>query len=572
MPQFKTHVKANITGINLPFAEYIDDVLPQKIDLAKADIRNEITGLNLELENKIKNVELDFADDIARADALALENKRALDEGLDTIFKQADEISSFKIRLDAAEDTLKSVGETAAKAGLTALDAIGKILDIGNFILQLGTAARMEFIYNELKNQNAIFEQALAEIYARLANINATDAEQQAAIDDLYRLLDMNNSQFDSLLGAIQALSQYLTPLYNNSFQSLYKLDNLIDLEVGTQSKIDSLTQLEIQTQTQIDSGLNGLPPKIKSSVCEALADCFEYPDFSGINQKLDNILDSESDSGLGEVLRRIGMFPNNCLQQSISHALCGGGAGGGGIDFNEALEDYFANNETVDLQPILDSIEELKNTLTIEATEVKDFKISDDDETLEELPKIDYSNLDTAFKTLFTRIESTQKSSFEAGLRANLFVPDEWAIKLEGDRPQLIAGMQDAAKAGTGSASKWQIVVPRPKSSVLSMDWDELSAYFPTYNRGAWAAIAKLKDGSVMRVRASSQNAARTYLNKMMELVDPAYSTEESFLFQYNERYKSVSVVCRGIAYYANGRKDGAKPTKRWYFPVEDQ
>lgn len=496
MALFREALKPNITGLNLPFAEYLDDVLPQKIELAKADIREEVKGLNLQIEQKVDTFEADFRNELAQADLDIAEAKRVAGDSLEESFRIADEIDDYEIRLNSFQDTLDNVGRTAAQTAGNVLDLFDRVANIFNFIATLGTAARMEYIYADLKAQTEAIRAQIDSLNERLANNEYVDSQQQQAINDLYALLDMNTSQFNALMDAIRALSQYLNPIYNNSFQALYKLDDV-------SGKLDYIAKLEISTQAKIDSGFAGLPPQMKTALCEALnSGCFDFPecDLSDLFSRLDNLPDYSQ--SLNEILRRIGYFPNDCQQIDIAHALCGLR---GNSSFREILEDFFGgDDDVIDLQPVIDKVESKGNEVIAAIEEIE----------------------------------------------VSAAVPESWQVRVGADRPQLIVSYAETLTGGKIGRSRYPLTIPH---------WNGLKKWdlLPKWTKGNTQARLILKDNSRVYIYASSESMAIGTMNKVIKFIDPnMIGNKTPFVGKANISIKPLKVEPCTAKFYAKGQK----------------
>jgi uncharacterized protein YukE len=434
------------------------------------------------------------------------------------IAERIDDVSDARGLANSA----KSVADDAlGKAGTAlgqAADLFDRVANIFSLIATLATAARMEYLANQLRETD---EQLQALINQLRGDLEALDSMISGQLSDIKDILSGYSGDFATLLSrtlalaTIQSHTQAILGYVDDLPSTLNTVNNSLD---GINGKADLITNY-VDDIPALQDSVNSIIPNVPSAVCLALnsgcwniGDNFPTVDISGLESDVSSVLD------------KLGTFPYNCSTPqppdgnytTVSEALQSLTCGGGNNNYLDDIEDLLDQKDRTD--EILDKLDNLPEP--------------------------------------------------------TLYTPDEWQIKIEGDRPQLIAGMQESSKAGSGSASNWQIVVPHPRPSVLTMEWETLVEYFPTYNRGSWCAISKLRDGSVVRVRGSSQTVAKNYLLKLLELVDPAYITgyEETFTYTQNNRFKTINVTCRGIAYYDRGRVSGEKPTKRWYYPVDPQ
>ena len=348
----------------------------------------------------------------------------------------------------------------------------------------------------------------------RMEQIRQASEERDAALQQ----------NIDSLIDELNGLKMSIESKLSAILSDLSGIDSDITTLIG---KTDLIPQIESQTKVipGINNGvaqlINDFPeiapavealivPQIQPEVCKSLnSDCFDWSQF--LENKEDDDL-SQLETDLKEILSRIGSFPYSC------------GTNGDG-----------ASNVAHALQQLTCPTSLLENPSEDETTPVW---VDDILEAIKDIPE------------------------------PSLFVPDSWAIRLDGHRPQLIAGMQEAKDAGSGSASKWEIIIPHPRTDILGWSFEKLAQYFPDYYRGAHAAIATLTDGSKMMCRARSKSEARTYLSRMMGLVQEGMRSNNDFVYTENAKFKTVRVTCRGIAYYKTGRKEGEKPSYRWYFP----
>lgn len=413
--------------------------------------------------------------------------------------------------LGVALDAADIAGFILDVVGLAALSAA--IAEVGS-----NSVARDEYLQGLIDSLNQELDGLKAMIEQQLQTI----INSQGGIStDINTLLNRSLAlaAIQNQLSSIQSQSSSIFDISGDIFSVINLVkDDTTTIRNNTTGVLDYVDNIP-----QLSSDINAIIPAIPSKVCEALnSDCFDFP--SGNATDISPVIDLLQDLG-----NRIGSGSGSCgdvypvfgnLTDGLETLVCRGNDG-----IIDGLREYLEENP-LNLSPVIQKVEDKGNEIL---------------DAIENIPE------------------------------PTLYVPEEWAIKIEGNRPQLIAGMQDAANAGKGSASKWAIVIPHPKSSALNMEWDDLVGYFPPYTRGGWAAIAKLTDGSVVRVRANTKDKAGDYLDKMLELVNPSLLTGDPHLYQFNPKFKNVAVVCRGISYYATGRKQGEKPTKRWYYPIEN-
>lgn len=274
--------------------------------------------------------------------------KKSNDEALSLIFKNADEITSNKVLVGAAQDSIKradaaidGLGAKVARNAGNVADIFGKLFDVFGLIAQLGTAARMEYIRNELLsliNTNSadidIIENQILSMYEGIADNSQNIAQLRQYIDR-------------ELMGLAETLQQIQNQ--NNAL-----LTNTSGLLGGQQNILSEIRDIETLTETEITE-----------AVCVALqSDCFpqiEIPqtDLSGLQSQLE------------EVLNRIGSFPYSCGDQSASYAsiaqalqavTCGGLLN---IDIDDNLDEL--------KQDILDALEDLDtNAVVPDAWQVK--------------------------------------------------------------------------------------------------------------------------------------------------------------------------------------------------------
>lgn len=566
-------------GLNL--AKKVDaDVAPimpklgtveEGIRAAQADLLD-VKNVRLpELDNVIKGVK-EFTDEellklgskYDTLDAKVLAQVQSLEYLQDGFTEVSGKVRTLEPIVDDTKKTITTVvtevaenKQTIGKVLGDLADVAGKLFDILGLIATLGTAVRMEQIYAELKDVDNFLLDAIAVNRQGLESNNARDDVQQNDIDyllDKIRNLDnMNETQFNALMGNINNTREHV--------QANYTQINL------TKDLIEDKT-------TEIIAEINDINvpniPSIKNALCEAFNDCSPLP---GMNERL-----SEIKAILGNGRIECGTtFVAGNITDGIRAIYCNDNNNGG-------------NNPDIDIQfeeqdlKLDELLSLLKTPINLNAWnyEIILNPTTKEYELKQLPPQLSASGqgidgLGKAIDVIAKRIDNDEKIIFEMLQllpEPTLFVPDEWRTRLEGNIPQIIAGMRDKATAGTVMSSHWNIVVPHPRKDVLNLTWDDLVQFFPDYTRGSWSATVKLKDGSAVRVRANTQSNATSAVNRLLELVDPLYRLppdQEFPLYQQNKRFKDVLVTCRGIGFYEKGRTEGEKPTKRWYFPVKE-
>lgn len=225
-----------------------------------------------------------------------------------------------------------------AKLGGDMLEVFGKVADILGLLATLGTAIRMEQIYNELKEVNdaqwLLINAFLGGLYEQQSINNNQQQDIDYLLDFIRNLNIMNETQFNALMGNINNVRDHVESNYSaiNSAKG-----SIIEKSDEILREIDSLS---IPT-------LDG----IKGKVCEALNDCNPL---LGIFDKIDEIKNILGDGNL--------FCGNTQFAQNISHGIevlyCSGNSSSGTNDIADYFNEIGLDN---DLQSIQDALEEIR-------------------------------------------------------------------------------------------------------------------------------------------------------------------------------------------------------------------
>ncbi len=330
MATFAQAFKVNVQGLNIPVKSIVNGaIVPIK--------KNADDALSIGLRN---------SDDVARSLAKN-------DEALSLIFKNADEITSNKILVGAAQDSIKktdavleTLGSKVARNAGDLLDVAGRLFDVIGLIAQLGTAARMEFIRRELLGEIAINRADIEVLENQILGFAEGIARNSDEISKLRNYVD------SELMGLAETLQQIVNQ--NNAL-----LTNTSALLGGQQLILNEIRNLPLLDKIQA-----------VDAVCIALnSPCFpqlEFPitDLSGLDSKLDNIIEN------------IGSFPYSCGDQSASYASVAQALQavtcGGEINIDVDNSEVIGNLDGLK-QDILDAIEDIEtNAIVPDAWQVK--------------------------------------------------------------------------------------------------------------------------------------------------------------------------------------------------------
>lgn len=132
-----------------------------------------------------------------------------------------------------------------------------------------------------------------------------------------------------------------------------------------------------------------------------------------------------------------------------------------------------------------------------------------------------------------------------------NLAVPDEWLIRPEHHRPQLVIAFAEKDEDGKYKSPKYAITIPHYKGGKPE------SAPLPAYEKGSYEGILVLSDNSKVTVNAKSEAEAQKMLDAAKALITgDMLSNSYSKIGKIKADFKQIKVYPYYAVYYPEGRK----------------
>jgi hypothetical protein len=134
--------------------------------------------------------------------------------------------------------------------------------------------------------------------------------------------------------------------------------------------------------------------------------------------------------------------------------------------------------------------------------------------------------------------------------------IPDSWALRIDGLRPQLIITWKQIAADGALYDVPYQTSIPYPKPEKPT------APFITQYQKGSWEGRILLADSSKIMVNAISMAEAKRYLDAVSSWVlpDKLANAQTRFGQRGGTALLEINVVPVKVAYYSKGRH-GQKP-----------
>ena len=170
-------------------------------------------------------------------------------------------------------------------------------------------------------------------------------------------------------------------------------------------------------------------------------------------------------------------------------------------------------------------------------------------DQSITVIQGLEQSNL-----LMYTELANTQ-GAIACGVTSDVAaIPDNWRIRPEYQRPQVIYQFAQVNDSGTIiGAPKYQIAVPHHTST-------EPTNPLPNYQRGNWEIIYVLSDNSKVTIHSYDETNGMTMLTAIKALITPSYLNNsylaKSCLVVTNTPIAQINVKNRMAKYYSTGTK----------------